>query len=70
MMQNWNELGVVVEQVNLNEDSDSLVRCYEKSGVYSQSLYVVISFRGVTPLYMPAIWNNPQNAFFSVVTVT
>jgi hypothetical protein len=46
--QMWDDLCVVVEQVELNEDSDSLVWCYEKSGTYSaQSCYAVISFRGL-----------------------
>jgi hypothetical protein len=30
----------------------------EKSGTYSShSFYAVISYRGVTPMYIPAIWN-------------
>jgi hypothetical protein len=47
----------VVEQLNLNEDSDALIWGYEKSGVYysSHSCYAVISYRGVTPIYIPAI---------------
>jgi hypothetical protein len=54
----WEDLCSVVEQVELNEDSDSLVWCYEKTGVYStQSYYAMISFRGVTPVFLPAIWN-------------
>jgi hypothetical protein len=41
---------IVVEQVNLNEDSDALVWVYEKTGSYSsRSFYVVMSCRGVTP---------------------
>jgi hypothetical protein len=48
----------VVEQLNLNEDSDALIWGYEKSGVYSShSCYAVISYRGVTPIYIPAIWS-------------
>jgi hypothetical protein len=58
MGQMWEDLCAVVDQVELNVDSDSLVWCYEKSGVYSsQSCYAVISFRGVTPVHLPAIWN-------------
>jgi hypothetical protein len=53
MMQVWGDLCAVMEQVNLNEDLDSLVWCYTKSGVYtSQPFYAVISFRGVTPMHM------------------
>jgi hypothetical protein len=45
MMQVWGDLCVVMEQVNMNEDSNSLVWCYTKSGMCSsQSCYAVISF--------------------------
>jgi hypothetical protein len=57
MMQKWGELVSVVEQVVLTEDADSLIRCYEKSGIYSShSCYNIISYRGVKPVYIPAIW--------------
>jgi hypothetical protein len=58
MGQMWEELCEVVEHMELNEDSDSLVWGYEKSRVYStQSCYAVISFRGLTPMFLPVIWN-------------
>jgi hypothetical protein len=51
-------LCAVVDQLALNNDSDALLWCYEKSEIYSsQSLYVVINFKGVTPVHIPAIWN-------------
>jgi hypothetical protein len=52
------EMYPVVEQVSLNDDSDALIWCYEKSGVYSShSCYSVISYRGVKPVYIPSIWS-------------
>jgi hypothetical protein len=58
MMQSWKDLVAVVEQLNLNEESDALYWCYEKSGVYSsQSFYAVIYFRGITLVHVPAVWN-------------
>jgi hypothetical protein len=58
MMQTWNELLAVVEQMCLNEDSDALYWCYEKFGVYSsQSFYVVINYRGLAPVYILAVWD-------------
>jgi hypothetical protein len=34
-----------------------LIWSYEKSGVYSsQSFYAIINFRGLKPVYIPAIW--------------
>jgi hypothetical protein len=54
----WEDLCSIVEQVELNEVSDSLVWCYEKPWIYStQSCYVVISFKEVTLVFLPAIWN-------------
>jgi hypothetical protein len=56
--QMWEDLCSIVEHVEVNEDSDSLVWCYEKSGIYStRSCYAVVSFRGVTSVFLPAIWN-------------
>jgi hypothetical protein len=58
MLQVWNSLCDVVESLVLNNDSDALVWEYEKSRIYSsQSLYAVISFRGVTYVHIPAIWS-------------
>jgi hypothetical protein len=57
MLQMWGELLEIVEQISLSEDSDSLIWCYTKSGVYStQSCYSIISYRSVTPMFIPAVW--------------
>jgi hypothetical protein len=41
----------------LNEDDDEMVWQFHSSGVYSShSLYKVINFRGVAPIYMRAVW--------------
>jgi hypothetical protein len=57
MMQAWGELLAVVCQLELNNYTDALLWCYEKSGVYSShSFYAIINFRGVTPMYIPAVW--------------
>jgi hypothetical protein len=54
----WRVLVEVVKQVNLNDEIDALYWCYEKSGTFSShSCYAIINFRGVTPMYIPAIWN-------------
>jgi hypothetical protein len=48
----------VMEETSLSDEADALIWCYNKSGVYStQSFYSIISYRGVTPLYIPAVWN-------------
>jgi hypothetical protein len=58
MMHMWEDLISVMEEVNLNDDTNALIWAYEKSGTYSSnSFYAIISYRGATPLYIPAIWN-------------
>jgi hypothetical protein len=58
MLQNWGELCAVVEQLTLNDGYDVLVWCYDKLGVYSSHFfYVVINYRGVSPVYIPTVWN-------------
>jgi hypothetical protein len=57
MMQSWGELVSVVEQVNLKDGPDSLVWVWDRSGVYSSHLfYAIINYRGIKPVYIPAIW--------------
>jgi hypothetical protein len=64
----WKDLMAVVEQVKLNDDSDALLCVYEKSRIYSShSFYAIISYRGVTPMYIPAIWNKKNPTFPLVV---
>jgi hypothetical protein len=58
MFQSWGDLLSVAETLDLKEGNDSLVWCYQNSGVYSmQSLYAIIYYRGVSPVYVPAVWN-------------
>jgi hypothetical protein len=58
LMERWDKLMSIVVQVSLNEDLDALVWCYEKSGTYSShSCYSIISYRGVKPVYILAIWS-------------
>jgi hypothetical protein len=41
----------------LNDDPNSLICCYNKSGIYStHSFYNIINYRGVTPMFIPALW--------------
>jgi hypothetical protein len=50
-------LGIASSLEFLPGEDDGLIWQLHSSGVYlSQSLYVVINFRGVIPVYVPAIW--------------
>ena len=57
MMRHWHDLLEIACSISLSSEMDSLVRQLENKGVYStSSLYHVINFRGVSPVYIPALW--------------
>lgn len=57
LMEYWYQLLEIARSVRLTEDSDSLVWQLESKGKYSSSsLYHVINFRGVQPVFVPAVW--------------
>jgi hypothetical protein len=52
----WEELVNLVSTIEFSGDDDALVWQYQSSGLYSsQSLYAIINFRGVQPVYVPAV---------------
>jgi hypothetical protein len=56
MMVQWQELLAIAETIVLNSDEDQLIRSYETNGLYSsKSMYALVNFRGVTPIFLPAI---------------
>jgi hypothetical protein len=61
-----------VSTIELTGDDDAMIWQFHSSGVYSsQSLYVVINFRGVKPVYLLIVWKlvaPPPNSFLSMVT--
>ena len=57
-MEKWHELEGVASSISLIDDTDALIWQYENKGVYStSSLYAIINFGGVTPIYIPSIWD-------------
>jgi hypothetical protein len=57
MMDRWFELKEIVSSVVYYQEGDALVWAYESKEVYStQSLYAIINFRGVQPVYIPSVW--------------
>jgi hypothetical protein len=56
-MSMWYEICNIVESLTLNEGEDSLIWSFSSSSTFSvQSLYGVISFRGVKPVYPQTVW--------------
>ena len=64
----WWELLSLLDEVSLSEEEDHIVWNYTSSGRYEvQSLYAVISFRGVAPIYVSSVWKlriPPRVQFF------
>ena len=56
-MEAWFCLEQILNSVSLNEDTDSLIWQHESNGIYSSSsLYSIINFRGVVPVFIPSVW--------------
>ncbi|SPT19023.1 unnamed protein product [Triticum aestivum] len=56
MMEQWYALEQIIRSTLLQEGSDSLVWQYEAKGEYTTgSLYNIINFRGVQPVYIPEV---------------
>jgi hypothetical protein len=57
MLNMWDELVNLVTTIEMSNEEDALICQYQSNGVYSsQSLYSIINFRGVTPVFVPAVW--------------
>ena len=54
----WEELVSLVETVTFETDCDAIIWTFQGNGQFSvQSMYKTISFRGVKPVYTPAVWH-------------
>jgi hypothetical protein len=52
------EIVEIAKPITLSNEEDHLIWKYESIGFYSSKyLYVVINFRGVQPVYLPAVWD-------------
>jgi hypothetical protein len=53
----WFEIVEIAKTIIFSKEEDQLIWKYEPKGVYSsKSLYAVINFRGVQPVYLPTVW--------------
>jgi hypothetical protein len=58
LMEQWFEIEQIANSISFSGDCDSLIWTYDSSGQFStSSCYSIISFRGVTPVYILAIWS-------------
>lgn len=57
LMQQWFDLESVAKSITFTDQEDNLIWQYESKGIYSsKSLYAIINFRGVQPIYTPVVW--------------
>jgi hypothetical protein len=53
----WEKLMQVASSIKFSDNYDDIIWQYESKGKYLvQSLYSIMSFRGVTPVYVPTVW--------------
>jgi hypothetical protein len=58
MMEMWLEICEIAQYITFSMEEDLLIWKYESKGVYSsKSLYAIINFRGVQPVFLPAVWD-------------
>src|SRR4051794_41111561 len=56
-MQQWYELEAIANSIIFTNTSDALIWQFEEKGVYTtSSLYAIINNGGVTPIYIPSVW--------------
>jgi hypothetical protein len=57
IMNLWFELLEIMEEVNLNDESDQIIWSFSSNGKFSvHSLYAVINDHGVKPVYVHNVW--------------
>jgi hypothetical protein len=53
----WLEVVQLASTIRVSEEEDALIWSFSSNGVYtSRSLYRVINFRDVRPVYTPSVW--------------
>jgi len=64
----WEELSGIGDSIVLTEEDDSIMWSFNSNGQFSvQSLYAIINHRGVTPIFVHAVWKlniPPRVQFF------
>jgi hypothetical protein len=57
-MTQWLEILEIAKGITFSNSPDKLIWKYESNGVYSsKSLYAIVNFRGIQPVYLPVVWD-------------
>ena len=58
MMAKWGEIRGIAESIHFTEEDDQMIWKYESNGIYSsKSMYAIVNFRGVKPVFLPSLWD-------------
>lgn len=53
----WDKICNIAESISFSSEEDAIIWSFNSSGNYFvQSLYVVVNFRGVKLVHVPAVW--------------
>jgi hypothetical protein len=51
------EILELAREINFTNSEDQVIWKYESNGIYSsKSLYDIVNFRGIQPVYLPSVW--------------
>jgi hypothetical protein len=54
----WLEVVQLASTISFSEDEDNMIWQFTSNGIYSsQFLCKIINFRGILPVFVPAVWN-------------
>lgn len=53
----WLEVVQIASTISFTDEEDSMIWQFSSKGTYSSQTLYEISFRGVTPVYIPSIWD-------------
>jgi hypothetical protein len=57
MMVSWLEIIEIAKTISYSDENDQLIWQYETNGIYSSSsMYAIVNFRGIQPIYLPSVW--------------
>jgi hypothetical protein len=64
----WLEILQLASTISFSDEENALIWKFTSNDIYSsQSLYKIVNFRGIKPIYLPIIWSLkiPQECIFS-----
>lgn len=58
LFEQWDDLVQIVSAVDFTSEPDQMIWKLNNSGIYSsQSLYAIVNFKGIQPVFVPSLWN-------------